>query len=115
MVHNYHSQSGKIPENGKVIFNFNEDETLKTQDEIIKEREMQKKYFIADEIDFIMQDLDCSEDEAKAHYLKRKERLMQLSGDTLTTKKSMTFGEILQNLAVQNPEPETEQTDETQA
>jgi hypothetical protein len=113
MVHNYHSQSGKIPENGKVIFNFNEDETLKTQDEIIKEREMQKKYFIADEIDFIMQDLDCSEDEAIEHYKKRKERLIQLSGDTLTTKKSMTFGEILQSLAANNPEPETEQTDET--
>lgn len=113
MVHNYHSQSAKIPEGGKIKFSFNEDETLKTTDEILTEREMQKKYFIADEIDFIMQDLDCSEDEAIEHYKKRKQRLNELAGDTLTTKKGMTFGEILQSLAANNPETEAEQIDET--
>ena len=108
IVHNFHSQGGKIPEGGKVVFSFNEDETLKTTDDIIKDREMQKKYFIADEIDFIMQDLDISEDEAKEHYLKRKQRANEIAGETITTKKAMTFGEILQNLAANNPTDETD-------
>jgi hypothetical protein len=35
---------------------------------------MQKQYLIADEIDFIMEDLEITEEEALAHYEKRKAR-----------------------------------------
>jgi len=86
-VWNYHIETGDIkgvmiPEDYEFYVEFHEYEpTLQPIDKKIK-REMQKQYFIKDEVDFVMEDLGLTEEEATEHITARKQRMKELGLNT---------------------------------
>jgi len=91
VVWNYHKQGEDLPENGyKFKIQLNDQNIMKSPADIKAEREMQKAYGIADEIDFIMQDLELTEEEAIEHFKKRKERMNMIETGTKQPAKKVT-------------------------
>jgi len=106
-VWNYRKEGEDLPENGyKFKVQLNDQNITKSPADIKAEREMQKAYGIADEIDFIMADLELTEEEAIEHFKKRKERMnMITAGTTQPVKK---FKSILDFV---NETPDNEQNE----
>lgn len=71
-IHNTES-SKKIPD-GKFNVIYSEEKAIESVDDKVKRREMEKKYNIKSDIDFIMEDLEISEQEAEEVYNTNKEK-----------------------------------------
>ena len=78
MVYNYGRTKDKLYE-GDIEIIYSEDKSYESVSDKTMRREMQKKYFIGDEVDFVMQDLELSEKEAIDHVKKRVERQKELN------------------------------------
>ena len=79
MVWNKYSAT-KLNESGEFEVEFVEDSQTETVSDKTARREMEKKYGIANEIDFVIEDKELgSRDEALAHIKQRQEELTQLN------------------------------------
>ncbi len=94
MVWNKYSAT-KLNEAGAFEVEFVEDSQTETVSDKTARREMEKKYGIANEIDFVIEDKELgSRDEALAHIKQRQEELTQLN----------TAPTVAENETVQNNE-----------
>lgn len=97
IVWNYHKDADKLPEDGFTFaVQLNDQNIMKSAQEIQSERDMQKGYGIKDEIDFIMEDLELTEDQAIEHYKKRRERMALIeSGQTKPVNKVLSILDVI--------------------
>lgn len=78
MVWNAYS-SNTISEDLQFEFTFTEDPQSETISDRVARREMERAYFIANEVDFVMQDLELDEQAAIEHIQRKKEQNEMLS------------------------------------
>lgn len=67
MVWNENIRTNKLPD-GEFYVEFSKEETAETVSDKINRRKMEKEYRIKDEIDFIMEDLGLTREEATEHF-----------------------------------------------
>lgn len=68
MIRTVQNANGIAIPDGEFEVYYSEEKTIESIDDKIKRREMEMKYKIKSEIDFIMEDYECSEEEAKEIY-----------------------------------------------
>lgn len=71
-----------IPEDAMIDIQLSTDKPYETSTDKKTRREMEKANYIKDEVDFVMEDLELSEEDAIEHITVRKERMKKLFGET---------------------------------
>jgi len=88
MVWNEYNPTNQIPE-GEFDVTFSEEQSTETVQDKIARREMEKKFGLKDEVDFVMEDFEISEAEAIQHIKARQERKALLNLNPLPSENNI--------------------------